>query len=390
LANGAALHLAPERVVADPPALVHWLRDEGITLAFLPTPLAEAVLAEPAAAGLSKLRRLLTGGDRLRLRPPAGLPFELVNHYGPTESSVVATWGRVDPRGAGLPSLGAPVDNLRVYLLDRRGRPVPLGAAGELCIAGAGLARGYAGRPADTAASFVPDPWGEGGRLYRTGDLARRTADGELAFLGRGDQQVQIRGFRVEPGEVEAALRRHPAVREAAVVVHGEGDAQRLVGYAAVAPDASVDGEALRRHLGGELPAFLVPADVVVLAALPVNASGKLDRAALPDPDPASEEGYLAPRSELEELLAAMWGEALGRDGIGVHDDFFALGGQSLLVTRLAARLRDELGVEMTPRDFFAHPTIAGLSVAVAQRLMDAAADEDLAAALSDLDRVEP
>jgi amino acid adenylation domain-containing protein len=226
LTAGASLHIPPPDTVLSPPALLDWMAEHGITVAFLPTPLTEAVLAEPMPKGLA-LRSLLTGGDRLRRRPAPGLPFELVNHYGPTEATVVATAGRVSPEGERVPNIGAPIANTRVYLLDRGLRPMPVGVAGEICLAGEGLARGYRGRPDLTADRFVPDPFGEGRRIYRTGDLARWTAPGQIEFVGRVDHQVKIRGYRIELGEIETALGRHPEVREA-VVLALDG---RLVAY---------------------------------------------------------------------------------------------------------------------------------------------------------------
>ncbi len=245
LAVGASLHAPEPGVRTSAPELVRWLAAEGVDLAFLPTPLAEAALAERWPEGMA-LRTLLTGGDRLRVRPHAGLPCRLVNHYGPTESSVVATWGRVAAGSSALPpGIGRPISNLGAHLLDRHLGPVPAGVPGELCVAGVGLARGYFGRPELTAERFVPHPTGgPGERLYRTGDLVRHRADGSLDFLGRIDQQVKIRGYRIEPGEIEAVLLSHPAVREAAVIARDDGPGWlRLAAYVALAPEAADPGE---------------------------------------------------------------------------------------------------------------------------------------------------
>ncbi|HEU0076588.1 MAG TPA: amino acid adenylation domain-containing protein, partial [Longimicrobiaceae bacterium] len=260
LASGAALHLVPdEETRISPPALQRFLLERGITLAFAPTPLAEALLALewPREA---PLRTLLTGGDALRARPRPDLPFALVNAYGPTENTVVATAGPV-PAGEGVPDLGGPVDNVRAYVLDRALGPVPVGVPGELYLGGAGVARGYLGRPGATAASFVPDSLsGEpGARLYATGDRVRWMASGGLEFLGRTDFQVKIRGFRIEPGEIEVVMAAHPRVAAAAVVLRGAPGARRLAGYVAARPGETVEPTELRAYLAERLPEYMVP-----------------------------------------------------------------------------------------------------------------------------------
>jgi len=358
LTSGAALYIPPRDVVLSPAALLAWMAARGITVSFLPTPLAEAVLSEALPQGLA-LRSLLTGGDRLRRRPAPGLPFELVNHYGPTEATVVATAGLVSSEGDRLPQIGSPIANTRVYLLDRGLRPVPVGVAGEICLAGAGLARGYRGRPELTAERFVPDPFSTGDRLYRTGDLARWLPSGEIEFLGRADQQVKIRGLRIELGEIESVLTAHPAVREAAVLAR-DG---RLVGFVALREAA-----ALRGWLAERLPDFMIPAGWVFLDALPLTPNGKVDRRALfgLDPGPETRE-TTAPRNPVEELLATLFAEVLGLGNPpGAHDDFFHLGGHSLLAVQLASRVRAAFDVELPVRAVFEHPTVAGLAEALA------------------------
>ncbi|MFL6289706.1 MAG: amino acid adenylation domain-containing protein [Thermoanaerobaculia bacterium] len=374
LLSGAAVVFPPDGVRANPAALVPWLAGAGITLAFLPTPVAELALDEPWPD--HRVRALLAGGDRLHRRPGPAHRFRLVNHYGPTESSVVATWGVVSCAGAGAPSIGRPVDGTRACVLDRSGRPLPAGVAGELCLGGESLARGYLGRPDLTAERFVPDPaqHGEhcGERLYRTGDLVRHRADGEIEFLGRIDAQVKIRGVRIEPGEIEAALAAHPAIREAVVAVRERGGEARLVAY--VAPAGSLPGAAgslLRPWLEVRLPAAMVPSAFVTLDALPLLPSGKVDLRALPEPEwePGSGEGFTLPRTPAEELLAAVWAEVLGevrgRSPIGIHDGFFDLGGHSLLATQVVSRVRRVLGVELPLRAVFEAPTVAGLAARV-------------------------
>jgi amino acid adenylation domain-containing protein len=369
LASGARVALAPEAVRLAPARLLEWLAAEEIDVAFLPTPLAEAALGEAVPEGL-RLRTLLTGGDVLHAPPPAGKPFALVNHYGPSENSVVATCAAVPAGGErGLPpSIGGPIDNVRVYLVDARGHLVPAGTAGEILLGGAGLARGYLGRPDLTADRFVPDPFSNepGARLYRTGDLARwrgAEEDGGLQFLGRRDRQVKIRGVRIELGEIEACLAQCPGVRQAAVL------ALRGALVAWVAPEEAPDGAAVRAFLRERLPAALVPADVVRLAALPLTANGKIDRQALPVPERTAEttRETAAPASgdEIRDLLLGIWRQVLGRRSVGPRDDFFALGGHSLLAAQVLSRLQAVFGVELPLRSLFESPTVAGLAARV-------------------------
>jgi len=367
LAAGAALTVVPEAARSDPEALPSWLAAERITTCFLPTPLAEEVLARPLPPGLV-LRRLLTGGDRLRRPPAVQPPFTYCNHYGPTESSVVTTWAPVAGGGDGPPAIGRPIDGLRVHLLDRRLRPAPRGAAAELCIGGIGLARGYLGRPATTARAFVPDPTGGGSgeRLYRSGDLARLRADGAIEFLGRRDHQVKLRGFRIELGEIEHAVGEHPAVEQSAVVLHrADGGRKRLVGFFVAARNGGdFEGGELRDFLRARLPDYMVPAFWVRLDELPKSAHGKIDRRRLVVPGEAETESAerVPPRTPLERRLAEIWCRELGCREVGMYDDFFALGGHSLLATRLVARYREELGVELSLRQLFENPTLAGLA----------------------------
>ncbi|HEV7586613.1 MAG TPA: amino acid adenylation domain-containing protein, partial [Longimicrobium sp.] len=357
LTRGASVDVAPEEVRADPPALRDWLVGRAVTVSFVPTPLAEPLLALewPRTAAL---RWLLTGGDRLQARPSAELPFALSNNYGPTECTVVATSGAVAAEGERAPSIGRPIANTRVYVLDAGMRPQPVGVPGELYVGGAQVARGYLDQAATTAERFVPDPFGAAGaRLYRTGDRARWLADGTVEYLGRVDHQVKVRGFRIEPGEIEATLRRHPSVADCAVVAR-EG---RLAAYVVGAGDA----DALRAHLRNTLPDYMVPAAFVSLDALPLTPNGKVDRAALPEPDAHADEESASARTPVEEVLAAIWAEVLGRGRVGAHDDFFALGGHSLLATRVVSRVRAALAVELPVRALFEAPTVAGLAVRI-------------------------
>ena len=297
------------------------------------------------------------------------------NIYAPSETTTYSTGARI-PRGlARPPHIGVPLEGERAYVLDVFGQPLPPGLVGELFLGGGGVARGYLGRPSLTAEKFVPDPFSArpGARLYRTGDRARWTAEGVLEFLGRSDHQVKIRGFRIEPGEVEAALRRHPDVREAVVMARDDAaGGRRLVGY--VVPDGRpLEGEALKEFLAARLPRHLVPGVFVVLAALPLTPNGKIDRKALPEPEARGGGGFAAPATPVEEILCGVWSEVLGVPEVGIHDDFFALGGHSLVVTRVLARLRAALGVELPVRALFDAPTVARL----ARRVEEARARAD-------------
>jgi amino acid adenylation domain-containing protein len=376
LASGAELHLLPAAVRAAPAALLGYFSRARITLAFLPTPVAEAVLDEIDRVGTPTLalRALLTGGDVLH-RGPGAAPFRLVNHYGPTESSVVSTAAEVPADCAGAPPIGLPIENQAAYVLDPRLLPVPVGVAGELFVGGAGLARGYLGRPALTAERFVPDPFGRapGGRLYRTGDRVSRRADGEIEYRGRTDFQVKVRGFRIELGEIEAALRSHPAVRDAVVLAREDAPGEkRLVAYLV----ADADAETLRAHLSERLPEYMVPAAYVRMDELPLTPNGKLDRRALPAPegDAFATRGYEAPSGDAEQAVAAIWAELLRADRVGRGDHFFELGGHSLLAVRVVSRVRQELGVAVSPGDLFERPVLAdfarGLETAVRAEAM--------------------
>jgi amino acid adenylation domain-containing protein len=366
LTAGACLCVPDDSTRLSAARLASWLHEQAITLTFLPTPLAEEVLEEAPLPG-SSLRVLLTGGDRLHRPRREALPFRLVNHYGPTESSVVATSDPVALREAGDPPIGRPIDNTRVYLLDEELRPVPVGVPGHLYIAGRGLARGYVGRPDATAERFLPNPFGSepGERLYRTGDRARFHEDGRIEFLGRADQQVKVRGFRIELGEVEAALARHPAVREAVVVAASGGAGEtRIAAYVATDARPHPSPSELVRFVAATLPAYMVPTSCVVLDALPRNASGKVDRRALPAARPlGDEEALMPPRDGTEQVISAIWAEVLGLERVGIHSNFFDLGGHSLLLARVQERLAaafPESG--LTLLELFRHTTVATLS----------------------------
>ncbi|MCI4061476.1 amino acid adenylation domain-containing protein [Micromonospora sp. R77] len=364
---GARVVLAGTEEVTQPLVLRDLLRRAGVTV-MQATPALWQVLVTHAAECLAGLRVISTG-EAL----PVSLAEELCAHaaevtnlYGPTETTIYSTAAHLMPGSSGMPpSIGGPVANYQVYVLDRTLRPVPPGAIGDLWIAGRGLARGYAGQPGLTAHRFVANPFGPANsRMYRTGDLARWTDTGELEYLGRSDHQIKLRGFRIEPAEIEGTLIRHEAVRQAVVLSREDSpDDRRLVAY--VVPEAGHAEpvpEQLRAFVGESLPGYMVPAAVVVLPELPLTPNGKLDRSALPRPE-FSGDDYRAPESPQEATLCRLFGEVLGVNRVGVDDDFFALGGHSLLATRLVARVRAELGVEIPIRTLFTSPTVAELAL---------------------------
>ncbi len=371
LLRGEAVWVLPETTVTDPAALLAEVSAHG-RASFGGVPSLWSAMLERVRSGEAPrpegLKAVLLGGEALSPelveRTFALFPgVALWNHYGPTEATVNTTVARVEP-GRRV-TLGRPIANVRVYLLDRRGNPVPLGAAGELHVAGAGVSRGYLGRPDLTAEKYLPDPFsGEpGARLYRSGDRVRWRADGELEYLGRTDHQVKVRGFRIEPGEVEAALERHPGVREAAVVAQDGPGGARLAGYV-VPEDPAPTAAELREWLRERLPEYMVPGGLTVLDAFPLTPNGKVDRRALARMEaPAGDgEAHVAPRGATEEVLAGIFAEVLGVERVGAGDGFFERGGHSLLATRVVSRVRTALGVELPLRAVFEAPTVAGLA----------------------------
>ncbi|MCB1058296.1 MAG: amino acid adenylation domain-containing protein, partial [Acidobacteria bacterium] len=382
LLHGACLVLVPPDVVRDPARMAALLRSGEITTLFTVTALFhEVVRLDPGAYG--GLDAVHLGGEaadpeRLRQVLESAPPKRLVNAYGPTESTVISSWFTLaaPPRPGSRVPIGGPVAGTELLVRGAGWCPVPDGEAGELWIAGEGLARGYLGRPAATAAAFVPHPRPRrpGARAYRTGDLVRRLASGDLDFVGRRDQQVKVRGFRIELGEIEHRLAEHPRVAAAVVVLRGGGEtAQRLVAY--VVPEgrgpeaAALEADELSHHLAHSLPEPMVPAVFVTLDALPLTPHGKVDKQALPDPGLAARRlatPFVAPRTALETRLAELWSELLAVRPVGVHDSLFELGGHSLIATRLATRVRDELGVDLPMDRVFVDPTLAGWAEAIA------------------------
>jgi len=368
LASGATLHLAPPELSTAPTGLARWLVERDICITFLPTVVAEEMVAMPWPSACA-LRIVFTGGDRLHAIPPAGLPFRLVNIYGPTETTVLATAGVVEPGYRhGLPSIGRPIANARVYILDRQRRPVIPGVIGELYIGGTGVTRGYLNRPELNAERFVPDPFSgdPDARMYASGDFARFLPDGTIAFHGRADRQVQIRGVRVELGEIEAALAQHPAVTAAAVLSEAQrqnGDV-RLIAFAASTAPTPPAPTTLAAFLATKLPAAMLPVRIFVVEALPLTPNGKVDTVAL---EAQAQEArvqteHAAPRTPHEEILVGIWSAVLGQAHVGVHDDFFDLGGHSLKATQVISRAREAFGAEIPLRALFEHRTIARLA----------------------------
>ncbi|HET6709396.1 amino acid adenylation domain-containing protein, partial [Amycolatopsis sp.] len=369
LLGGGRMVIAEEDL--NPETTRQLIAAHGITAMFVSAALF-SVFAEESPDCFAGLAEVWTGGEAISVptleQVKRSCPETRVfNAYGPTEITMCSLCGELtwDHVRAGVIPLGSPMDNSTIYLLDRRLRPVPPGAPGEIYIGGPGLARGYAGQPALTAQRFVADPFSEGGRLYRTGDLGRWTRSGTVEFLGRSDDQLKIRGFRVEVGEIEAALRAHPGVAAAAVVGRGSGAGRKqLVAYVVPAGGSAPAPAEVQAFLRGTLPDYLVPSAIVPLAELPVTGAGKVDRKRLPDPGFTSGAATLPPRTETEARLVRIWAEVLGadREAVGVRDDFFDLGGDSVLSIQVVSRIRSVLGRAVTTRQLFDTPTIETLA----------------------------
>ncbi len=396
LTAGARVCIADDATRTDPDLLSAWLREQCASVMFAPTPMAELLMSRADAAGLP-IRALLTGGDTLRKHPADGLPFELFNHYGPTECAVVATAGPVPPLPPGarpeqvaMPDIGRPIDNVKAVVLDKHLRPVPVGLVGELYLGGAGVARGYLGRPGLTASRFLPDPDGPpGSRLYSTGDLVRWRPEGTLEFCGRNDRQIKIRGYRIEPGEIEARLCAYPGVSEAvvtAVQTPSGRETGRLAAYLTSAGEHEPGQDDLRAWLADRLPDYMIPATFTVLPRLPITGNGKIDYAALPAPAAtAAQPSLRPPRTETERRLEAIFNEVFDRTATSLEDDFFDLGGHSVLAVMLASRVQREFGVKLPVRSVFRAPTIERLAeeVAAAQSASEDEVSRRLLGALS-------
>ncbi|HWS86516.1 MAG TPA: amino acid adenylation domain-containing protein [Pyrinomonadaceae bacterium] len=378
LMTGASVVVARPGGHIETPYLVDLIqRQQVTTIHFVPS-MAQVFLSTPGVEACTSLRRMVCGGEAL---PPsivsrffASLPGELHNSYGPTETTIAPTDWKCEPGAeANIIPIGRPIANSQIYLLDAALKPVPQGAAGELFVGGASLARGYLDRPALAAEKFIPDPFSAeaGARMYRTGDLARQRPDGVIEFLGRIDHQVKIRGNRVELGEIEAVIGGHEGVLEALVMMRADGPGEsQLVGYVVGRAGSNVTPGELRNYLREKLPEYMVPAAVVMLDEMPLAANGKVDRRALPAPDQQRaqlEAQFQAASTPVEEVLVGIWAELLGVDSVGVNDNFFDLGGHSLLVTQVASRVREIFEVEIPLRLYFDEQTVAGLARRVEQ-----------------------
>jgi amino acid adenylation domain-containing protein/non-ribosomal peptide synthase protein (TIGR01720 family) len=388
LGVGGRVEILPDEIAHDPLRLLAAVEERGVTILETVPSLLRILLDEverqPEPPRPSTLRWLIPTGEALlpdlcRRWAERYPGVRLMNAYGPTEcSDDVSHFPVPEPfetARAQVP-IGRPVANTRLYVADPQLAAVPPGVPGELLVGGAGVGRGYLGEPARTAEVFVPDPWGPepGGRLYRTGDLARRLADGNLEFLGRIDHQVKLRGLRIELGEIEAVLAQHPGVRQAVAAVLGGA---RLAAYVVADPEAGVTAAALQEFLRGQVPEAMVPADVVLLDSLPLTANGKVDRKALPVPERAGASAEIVAATPSEELLAAIWGEVLGVDRVGVHDNFFDLGGHSLTAIQVVSRIRQAFGVEIALRSVFERPTVAALAQLLSREMRESPSVEE-------------
>ena len=393
LTAGASIYLPDEDTRVSPTALRDWLLSNDITISFVPTVLAESLLALEWPT-TTTLRFLLTGADTLHTYPSPTLPFTLINNYGPTEATVVATSGPVFPLSqqapnthTNAPAIGKPIVNTRIYILNEQMQQVSDGEVGELYIGGDGVARGYLNRPELTSERFISDPFSDepNARLYKTGDLGRYLPDGQIAFLGRTDDQIKIRGYRIEPYEIVSVLNEHPAVQKSFVIAREEsaGDKQ-LVAYIVPLTGMLVPAGSLQELLASRLPVYMIPTTFVQLDTLPLTPNGKVDHAALPAPDAQNtlqNEVTDTPGTPIEELLVSLLAPLLGLEQVGIDDNFFMLGGHSLLGTQLITRIADTFGVTLTLRTLFDAPTVRELAAEIELRLIarvEAMSDEEV------------
>ena len=393
LTAGASVYLPDEDTRVSPPALRDWLVSNGITISFVPTVLAESLMALEWPT-TTMLRFLLTGADTLHLYPSPTLPFTLINNYGPTEATVVATSGPVfslSQQGPDThtiaPAIGKPIANTRIYILNEQIQQVSDGEVGELYIGGAGVARGYLNRPELTSERFIPDLFSDkpNALLYKTGDMGHYLPDGQIAFLGRTDHQIKIRGYRIEPYEIVSVLNEHPAVQTSFVIAREESDGDKqLVAYIVPVTDMSVSAGSLQELLASRLPVYMIPATFVQLDALPLTPNGKVDRAALPAPvaqNTLQNEVTDTPGTPIEELLVSLLAPLLGLEQVGIDDNFFMLGGHSLLGTQLITQIADTFGVTLTLRTLFDAPTVRELAAEIELHLIarvEAMSDEEV------------
>ncbi|MBD2779983.1 amino acid adenylation domain-containing protein, partial [Xenorhabdus szentirmaii] len=409
LTSGATLVLRPAHIRVPDTTFVDYLNQQKITLIDLPTAFWHHWVQEMKAGrtGFSPhLRAVIVGGEKAEFRHwadwqllPETQHCRWINTYGPTETTVIATHLIMDSHSGadavnGVIPIGYPNANTRIYILDPQGHPVPLGVSGEIHIGGMGVARGYLNRPDLTTEKFADDPFSQqpGARRYKTGDLGRWLADGTIEYLGRNDFQVKIRGFRIEPGEIEAQLLACPGVREALVITREENNGdKRLVAYVIPQPDVTLDANELREQLHAHLASYMIPNAFVMLASFPLTASGKVDRQSLPAPDHAAiaSHEYKAPEGEIEQQIATIMQALLGLEKVGRHDSFFDLGGNSLSIIQLMARLRDEFHLEISISDIFAHSTLTELAELIASRQLETFfAQEDIESLQKELENL--
>jgi amino acid adenylation domain-containing protein len=378
LTCGASVYLLNEEQRVDPMLCRDFLLEHQINVTFLPTALAESVMVLEWPSQ-TPLRFLLTGADTLHHYPSPRLPFALINNYGPTESTVVTTSGPIPAtmHTERPPSIGRPIDNIQIYILDEYLRRVPIGTPGELYIGGAGLAKGYLNRPELNAEKFIPHPWSDkpGERLYRTGDLVRFLPDGQVDFLGRVDHQIKLRGYRIEPGEIISVLNGYPAVQTSMVLAREDtpGD-KHLVAYVVLNQGMSASTNTLQEWLAERLPDYMIPAVFVHLDILPVTANGKVDRAALPAPDASNilqrEDITATPVTPMEERLVEIVAPLLELEQVGIDDNFFLLGGNSMMGTQLIMRVAETFGIDLPLRTLFEKPTVRQLAAEIEQQLI--------------------
>ena len=372
--NGARLVVARPGGHQDGKYLIDLVADKEITVVhFVPSMLA-IFLEQADVESCRTLRLVFCSGEVLPLnlteRFFSRSDAALHNLYGPTEAAIDVTyWACVKESSLSTVPIGRPIANTQIYILDSNGEPLPVGVVGEIYIGGDGLAQGYLNRPDLTAEKFIPNPFSTNpnSRLYRTGDLAKYRADGNIDFLGRDDHQVKLRGHRIELGEIEHILRQLPSVKESVIAARDRDSSgeKELVGYLVCNHESARSVSELRRFLQEKLPEYMVPSSFVFLEAFPLTPNGKIDRNALPPPDgerPQLDQGFVEPRTEIEELIAQIWREILKLDKIGIHDNFFELGGHSLLATRVVARLQSNFHVDLALRKLFELPTVAGLA----------------------------
>ncbi len=372
LTMGASIFLPENSLRSDPEGLRDWLLRQRINISFVPTPMAERMISLPWPAR-TPLRIMLTGGDKLHRYPPSTLPFILVNNYGPTEYTVVTTSGIVSPvdHPSACPAIGRPISNTQIYILNEDLHQVPIGEPGEIYIGGVGLARGYRNQSHLTDQRFVSIPLGgeQPDRVYRTGDRARWLPDGQIEYLGRVDEQIKVRGFRIEPNEITAVLDACSSLEASVVVARpSETGESILTAYVVIREDDPVTASTLRDLLLSKLPEYMVPSVFVRMQSLPVTPNGKVDRAALPEPDATNilrDAASPPPSTPVEKEVAAMVASLLEMESVARDDNFFLLGGHSLLGTQLIARIREKFSVEFNIAALFDHPTVAEIAAEI-------------------------